>query len=237
MRPESSELVVYNFPCIVEITDSTKPRDGLHVSLLSATGMVQAQTWLLDANTSLPTQGTANVTLVEVPKAHTGFVMAACQFDPTLSLTSLIADSLCPIPDVVTQTKELIESIQFEPLRQVVLSALTQPGAALGYWRSPASLGDHHSYPGGLAYHSLEVATMVATSRGLPEGDRDVGIAFSLLHDYGKIWCYQDGKYTRAQKEGHVSVGFRKLWPSWTFFGTFRRKRRPSWESCSASLR
>jgi 23S rRNA maturation-related 3'-5' exoribonuclease YhaM len=119
--------------------------------------------------------------------------------------------SLCPIPGVVEQTKALIQSIGNEPLRAMVLGALAQPEAAIGYWTTPASLHDHHAYDGGLALHSLEVATMVASSVGLPDDDRDLGIALALLHDYGKIWCYRDGAYTNEQRRGHVRVGFEKL--------------------------
>jgi hypothetical protein len=74
-------------------------------------------------------------------------------------------------------------------------------------------LNDHHNFVGGLARHSLEVATMVASSSLLSKDDRDLGISMALLHDYGKIWCYRDGKYTADHKRGHEVVGLEKLAP------------------------
>ena len=121
--------------------------------------------------------------------------------------------SLCPIVGVVAQIRELIQGIESWPLRRFVLAALTQPDAATGFWLAPASIGHHHSHPGGLAQHSLEVAVMVANSTALPTSDRDLGIALALLHDYGKIWCYHDGQYTADHKRGHVLVGLDKLKP------------------------
>lgn len=214
MEPHRFPFKTYEFTAIVEPVGAGVSRGSQHVRLLYGDGSLEAHTWLFDPFFVFPAIATAHVTVIEVPQAEPRYVLAACYFDTTLSPAPHLSDDLCPIQGVVTQTKDLIASIQSTPLRQMLFAALTQPEAALGYWTTPASLCDHHRYAGGLAHHSLEMATMVATSSGLEETDRDAGIALALLHDYGKIWCYRDGQYTPAQKRGHARVGLEKLGPA-----------------------
>lgn len=201
----------YYFQAIVEPIDGDVPFEGQRVRLLYETGMLEAITW-----TALPAHHaasglTADVTVLELPNRQSRYLLMRCVPNTTLSAIDLIDDHVCPIAGVVTQTKSLIAGIQDSSLRTALISALTQREAALGYWTTPASLCDHHHFPGGLAKHSLEIATMVACSTALPNEDRDIGIAFALLHDYGKIWCYRDGEYTVDQKRGHELVGREKL--------------------------
>lgn len=172
----------YQFTALVEHLGAGTAPGSQHARLLYGDGYIEAHTWLLDSVALLPPIPTAHVSVIEAPNAEPGYVLAACQFDSSIAPGPYLADTLCPIPSVVEQTKALIESIQFEPLRIMVFHALTQSGAARNYWTAPASLHDHHNYEGGLAHHSLEVATMVATSSGLPDEDRDIGIVLALLH-------------------------------------------------------
>ena len=84
----------------------------------------------------------------------------------------------CPIPalraflkDVFTETK----------LRDAFLSL-------------PASHSHHHAWPGGLAAHSLEVATIVhRTLVDLDESERWLACVAGLLHDVGKLRTLQSG--------------------------------------------
>ena len=89
--------------------------------------------------------------------------------------------------------------------------ALLQPDVLHGYWNSPASRGNHHGYPGGLAQHSLEIATMVASVERLSLEDRELGIVFALLHDYGKIWCYDPIAFDPVDSREHEALGLLKL--------------------------
>lgn len=52
---------------------------------------------------------------------------------------------------------------------------------------------------------------MVATGSGLPEEERELGIALALLHDYGKIWCYEDWDGSRVDSREHESFGLSQL--------------------------
>jgi hypothetical protein len=203
----------YRFPAIVEpLGPGTEP-ESMRVRLIHDRGSLEALTWAYVPNAPCVPPSAAHVTVMEHPHVAERYLLVASAYDPNLSPAALLHDSLCPISGVVAQTKALIQSITSVPLRTTVLGALAQPDAVTGYWKAPASLQDHHAYDGGLAHHSLEVATMVASSTGLSAEDRDLSIAFALLHDYGKIWCYCDGQYTAAQRRGHVRVGLEKLEP------------------------
>ena len=211
MQAKELPFKPYCFPAIVEPINGDVPFEGQRVRLLYETGSLEAITWV-----ALPAQQgsctlAADVTVVELPSRQARYLMMRCDANATLSAIDLLHESLCPIPGVVTQTKSLIAGIQNSSLRAMVTSAITLRDAAVGYWTTPASLCDHHHFPGGLAKHSLEIATMVACSTALPSEDRDLGIALALLHDYGKIWCYREGKYTAEQKRGHELVGREKL--------------------------
>lgn len=213
MHSTALAFTTYHFSAIVEPLGSGSAPGSRRVRLIYERSVIEALTWVDLPSGPTPMAQTAHVTVLEFEHATPRFLLTACQFDQTLAPDAFMGQSLCPIPGVVAQTKGLIRDIAFEPLRRFVLAALTQPDAATGYWRAPASIGHHHAYEGGLAQHSLEVATMVASSTALPAVERDPGIALALLHDYGKIWCYRDGKYTPEHKRGHVKVGLEKLQP------------------------
>lgn len=211
MQAKDLPFKPYCFPAIVEPIGGDVPFEGQRVRLLYETGSLEAITWI-----ALPAQQgssplAADVTVVELPSRQARYLMMRCDVNATLSAIDLLNDSVCPISGVITQTRSLIAGIKNSALRAMVVSALTMREATLGYWTTPASLCDHHNFPGGLAKHSLEIATMVACSTALPSEDRDIGIALALLHDYGKIWCYRDGKYTAEHKRGHELVGREKL--------------------------
>jgi len=61
------------------------------------------------------------------------------------------------------------------------------------FFTRPASERHHHAWPGGLAEHSLEVASRVETMLAhVTEQERWLASAAGLLHDLGKIRTHQD---------------------------------------------
>lgn len=126
----------------------------------------------------------------------------------------LIPDARCPIYGVVSQTCELIQSIESPGLRSLLAETFLQSDIYERYWTAPASLSHHHSYPGGLAQHSLEVAVATSSIRGIDPWQRDVMLAYALLHDIGKVWAYVDGQLTpEARLYGHEALGLRAVQP------------------------
>lgn len=82
--------------------------------------------------------------------------------------------------------------------------------------RCPASLNGHHAKVGGLLQHSCEVAHLaLAAGKIIPQADRDLLLAGSLLHDVGKVESYRwDGFFeftVPGRVIGHVVLGARLL--------------------------
>jgi 3'-5' exoribonuclease len=88
-------------------------------------------------------------------------------------------------------------------------------GALKAILDDAASARDHHSVPGGLAVHSLQVAGDLACHRDLSDLERDLGIAGALLHDIGKVWSYTEDMFPNAASPamGHALVGLCRLEP------------------------
>ncbi|MFW9876219.1 MAG: HD domain-containing protein, partial [Candidatus Thorarchaeota archaeon] len=102
-----------------------------------------------------------------------------------------------------------IEEVQ---LRQSIFQLLKH------FWKFfyyPAAIYYHHNYPYGLFEHTVETiqnAILISKGRDNIELDQDLLIAGALLHDIGKINCYEitSGKiiFTElGEKQGHIVNG------------------------------
>ena len=181
------------FPAAIELLTGKSSGLGKRCRIHHREGYVDAWTWL-----DLGAPGDSRVlagaaTTMEISCHGTDYLLLGLVQEADQPLTCLLADELCPIPGVVRQTALLVDGLKNPAVRKFVRHALLLPGALTGFWQRPASRRDHHAYPGGLAEHSLEVATMVASVSGLMEADRELGIAFGLLHDFGKVWSLWPG--------------------------------------------
>ncbi len=201
----------HRFPAVVEVLPGHDPNLGVRCHLYQRNGWAGAWTWLpLDhAPPGLLYWGT--VTTIEIGQGANDLLLVGLRECADQPLSTLLPESLCPIAGVVRQTAALIDGLHCTPLRRFMTRALLTQDALRGYWSSPASRRDHHAYPGGLAEHSLEVATMLATSSGLLDEDRELGIVFALLHDYGKIWCYDQLAFHPVDPREHEAFGLVQL--------------------------
>jgi len=88
------------------------------------------------------------------------------------------------------------------------------------YWKFfylPAAISYHHNYPYGLFEHTVETiqnALLIYQGRENIELDKDLIIAGALLHDIGKINCYDINNETivfteLADKQGHIINGIK----------------------------
>lgn len=81
----------------------------------------------------------------------------------------------------------------------------------------PASCNKHHSYKGGLFDHSVLTARLAGQTCLLyPSVDMNVTVAAALLHDVGKMICYQpDGdKFVKSRANmlhHHIPIGYHLL--------------------------
>lgn len=199
------------FPAVIETLPGRSLDHGLRCRIYHEAGHCDAWTWLnLDsAPPGVLHWGAA--TTMEIGHHTHDLLLLGLLDDIRPPLSSMLPETLCPIPGVLRQTTRLIDSLQNEPLRDFVTRALLTEEPLHGFWTSPASRRDHHAYPGGLAEHSLEVATMLATASGLPAVDRELGIVFALLHDFGKLWCYEPITFDAIDPRMHEEFGLSQL--------------------------
>lgn len=188
---------------------------GQALSLLCAQGQFEAWTWIhhlpLAGPDDLVPVGTACALTLGASDAS---ALVLTRFTPSPDDTALrfVSPLACPVSGEVSAIRHLIGSIAHVELRRFVSEALSITTALHWYWTCPASLAHHHAYPGGLARHSREVAERAARAVGDRAQQRDFAIAYGLLHDYGKLWSYEEGHLTRvAQRLGHEHLGFEKL--------------------------
>ena len=135
--------------------------------------------------------------------------------DHNLDVLSLVPGYFCPIKGTVAQIRELIASIEEPALRNFVMDVFQIKEVFRYFWTCPASIANHHADAGGLAVHSLEVATAVAQLRNLKPTDLCIAIVYALFHDIGKIWSYENGTLTAEAAElGHEHIGLERLLPA-----------------------
>lgn len=135
--------------------------------------------------------------------------------DRNLEVLSLLPDCICPVKGTVSQVRELIASIGESALRTFVMDVFQMKDVFRYFWTCPASIANHHADSGGLAVHSLEVATAVAQLRNLRPTDLCIAIVYALFHDIGKIWSYENGTLTAEAAElGHEHIGLERLLPA-----------------------
>lgn len=192
--------------------------DCTALRLVNRLGSWRAVSWpsveVPDARASVTV---CDATVLEVREDVSREPMALVHWQPldALRVFDLLPDDCCPIPGIVTQTCDLIRSIDSQPLRRLMAAVLRMPDVHAGYWSAPASLSHHHALPGGLAQHSLEVAVATASVRGLDVWQRDLVMTHALLHDIGKVWAYAEGRLTdEARRLGHEALGYRALIPA-----------------------
>ncbi len=135
--------------------------------------------------------------------------------DHNLDVLSLVPGCFCPTQGTVAQVRELISSIEESALRNFVMDVFQMKEVFRYFWTCPASIANHHADAGGLAVHSLEVATAVAQLRNLKPTDLCIAIVYALFHDIGKIWSYENGTLTAEATElGHEHIGVERLLPA-----------------------
>lgn len=97
----------------------------------------------------------------------------------------------------VDELNLVINEINNVSLRRFIQYVFSPPNLLIQFMGAPgATTKNHHSYPGGLAYHVVHAARLGGSicehyqSLGL-KIDKDLVIAGILLHDIGKIMAYE----------------------------------------------
>jgi 3'-5' exoribonuclease len=100
---------------------------------------------------------------------------------------NLIPDSFCPKPELLTQLRNLVDSLSHDGIRQFVLSVLSDDEIVLPFVRLPASRNHHHAQPSELLKHSLTSVEKVIAVVGKGYDKVELAIAAALFHDVAKI--------------------------------------------------
>ena len=92
------------------------------------------------------------------------------------------------IEENATELQKLVASIQNQNLRIFVACCLDSR-----FYECPAAIRRHHEYIGGLCEHTLEtvkIALAIMDTMPRTKINRDMVIAGCVLHDIGKIFCF-----------------------------------------------
>lgn len=198
-------------PAAVSVQPGGDPVRGHRCRIVCRDGTLDAWTWidLHASDVGRAHHGTASILPLGMPSE--GHLLVGFTADANESLGSILPENLCPIPDVVSQAAELIDGLCIEPLRHFIIRALLRAPALTSFWTCSASRSDHHAYPGGLAEHSVDVAMAVSTAHGLPLVERELGVVYGLLHDYGKMWWLDQTLRDPNERRSHEVLGRARL--------------------------
>lgn len=154
----------------------------------------------------------ARVTLIPCTIASdVNWVATQVECLPDASLIHLIPSTLGIDTEIVARFRNVVGCIQSEPLVMLLSRVWSLREVFWYFWTCPASQAHHHAFTGGLAVHSIEMAEWVAETPSVVGADRDIAIAYALLHDIGKLWCYGPEGYTRVARLGHELVGLTRI--------------------------
>ncbi len=118
----------------------------------------------------------------------------------------------CPMKEdeLKKEVESIIETIEDEEIATLVKRVIEATEGK--YFTYPAAVSIHHSYKGGIAYHSLCMAKLADKVAELyPQVNRDYLIAGCLIHDVGKTVEMNGVVATNysdiGNLEGHISIG------------------------------
>ena len=105
--------------------------------------------------------------------------------------------------EIIAKNKEFLGEL-LDDLRDPHLSGFmhfvfSSEGVLDEFLEAPASRRNHHSFPGGLAFHSIQAARLAQNiarhynSIGIKVNE-DLLVAGVLVHDIGKIHCYSENE-------------------------------------------
>ena len=206
--------ITYESPCNSE----QLPNGAIKLRLHTDDAAYSALTWMpqfVQYESGLVS--VARVKAITAPHDMDSGILLVMAADPRFGETALhlVPSAASPVEGEVAAVRGLVGQIIEPSLRRFVELALSNVDAFQFFWTCPASLNHHHCRAGGLVVHSRHVAEQAAAAVGDDRVQRDFAIAYGLLHDYGKIWAYQNGQLTElASRLGHEQIGYEKLLPA-----------------------
>jgi 3'-5' exoribonuclease len=161
--------------------------------LMDRTGTIEARVWdnverfatLFDGGDFIEASGVA--------VAYQGRVQLKVEKLKRLEPSSVDPEEFLPRSprdrgEMLERLHGLMESIQDDRIRALVLGCLDDDGFRESFAKAPAAKTIHHAYLGGLLEHTLAVCELAdRVARLYPHVDRDLLLAGAFFHDLGKI--------------------------------------------------
>jgi len=215
MEMPNPTVAVCVFPAVLANPDVVDDGSGVpyRLDLVDAGGYRRAGSWMFP----FPGKGEKYVRKAEVTALaaaidpETSWLVTETNRRKDIDVFGLIPDDFGTEPGTVQRVRDLVDSIETPPLREFLSDAFSLIPMFHNFWTCPASQNHHHDYRGGHALHSIEMAEWVAETPRLGMVDRDIGIAYALLHDVGKLWCYTEYGRKHLIASDHELVGVAKL--------------------------
>ncbi len=208
------------FDAVIESAGRTSVEPGTGAPyayrLLVENGRFEAVSWISPSSIRCPAKQMpkARLSVIATPGAlFPNRVIVAARPDPNIPILEHLPEDVCPVDGVILRVGMIANEIVSPPMRQSINEVLSLREVCSEFWRCTAGANGHHDFPGGLAAHSVEVAEFLADSPRLGQTERDIGIAYALLHDIGHVWTRTGTTRTseRAQLLGPNLVAFDHL--------------------------
>jgi 3'-5' exoribonuclease len=107
--------------------------------------------------------------------------------------------------ELLAELRGLVRRVRDTRLRAVVRAVFGAPGFIERFAASPAAIGRHHAYVGGLMEHTISVAGLcIAFAASYPQADADLLLAAALLHDIGKTEELTSDTSFELTEAGHL---------------------------------
>jgi 3'-5' exoribonuclease len=91
--------------------------------------------------------------------------------------------------EVLQELLRIVEQVESDPIKQLILSTLNDPSIKPLLLKSPAAKSIHHVKVGGLLEHILSISQlMVFVAKQYPQLNFDLLLFGAIFHDLGKIW-------------------------------------------------
>ncbi len=130
------------------------------------------------------------------------------EFDPAEFLPCTSKD----IDEMFSELMHYVGAIEDSFTRSLLLSLFSDHDLASSFKHSPASVSYHCGWIGGLLEHTLNVVSICdKISQIYPDLDRDLLLAGAILHDLGKVRCYDVqssiSESVDGRMLGHLVIG------------------------------
>lgn len=207
MTDPSIDHYVNSQPAVVQLLPDERGDRSHRCRLFTRDGVFDAWTWLNLPHDEPDDVHLGHAAILPVKTRGTETVLLGFTPSMTTPLSKALPGALCPVPGVVRSITTLIDSIEVAPLREFALRAFLHAPVLEHFWRAPASRGNHHAYPGGLAFHTWQVAAGAAAVPGLDCLQRSFAIVHGLTHDYGKPWQLVESLQGLYGNRSHEAIG------------------------------